>query len=160
MGLRTGPQPFLLSARTTRVRAMAQNTRARSENGEDKVGHAIEGPAPGQPEGQTEMFLKLIQELRRDRQDRQMPQLPVQPGPQPNQVFKPPEYNGVRSIEIIIRQFMDVAEANHWDERTMMPLQTPLSSHGTCSAGSQHKAECTCAACFHAACPGSSCLYT
>ena len=97
---------------------MAQNTRARSANGEDRVGPAMEGPAPGQPDRQTEMFLELIQELRRDRQDRQMPQLPVQPGPQPNQVFKPPEYNGVGSIEIFIRQFMDVAEANNWDERT------------------------------------------
>ena len=119
MGSRTDPQPFLLSARATQVRAMAQSTRARSANAEDRVGQAMEDPAQGQADRQTEMFLELIQELRRDRQDRQRPQLPIQPDPQPNAgVFKPPEYNGVGSIEVFIRQFLDVAEANNWGERT------------------------------------------
>ena len=98
---------------------MAQNTRARSANGDDRVGANQEGIAPGQPDVQAEMFRQLIQELRRDRQDKhnrlELPPQPAQPQPEN---FKPPEYSGVGSVEVFIRQFLDVAEANGWGERT------------------------------------------
>ena len=97
---------------------MAQNTRARSANSDDRVGHAQEGSGPGQPDGQMDMFRELIQELRRDRQTRlQLPQQPV-PTQIHQEVFKPPEYSGIGSVEVFIRQFLDVAEANEWGERT------------------------------------------
>ena len=117
-GIKTDPLPYPLSAEATRVRAMAQNTRARSANGDERAGRAQEDPAPGQPDRQAEMFRELIGELRRDRQTRlQLPQQPAHPQPPP-EVFKPPEFNGVGSVEVFIRQFLDVAEANDWRERT------------------------------------------
>ena len=65
------------------------------------------------------MFRELLQELRRDRQARL--QLPQQQAPPISQeTFKPPEFSGVGSVEIFIRQFLDVAEANQWGERTVV----------------------------------------
>ena len=111
---------------------MAQNTRARSANGDDRVGPRSEVPVPGTPglgttgapglgtpgpghvDPYPDFFRELLQELRRDRQRPQLPPQPAQPQPA---VFKAPEYNGSGSIEIFIRQFMDVVEANAWDNR-------------------------------------------
>ena len=45
--------------------------------------------------------------------------MPRQLAPQP-EVFKSPEYNGTGSVEVFIRQFLDVAEANTWDEKAAL----------------------------------------
>ena len=115
---------------------MAQNTRARSANGDDRVGQGHEGPLPGQPDVQAELFRELIQELRRDRQ---RPQLPQQPAPQQQETFKAPEFNGTGSIEVFIRQFLDVAEANAWGQRaTVLHLRRALKEEARDCAGASN----------------------
>ena len=114
---------------------MAQNTRARSANGDDRPGQGPEVQIPGQIDSQTEMFRELIHELRRDRQQPRLPQQPVQQ----QEVFKAPEYHGTGSVEVFIRQFLDVSEANGWGERaTVLHLRRALKEDardctGTCN---------------------------
>ena len=128
--------PFPLSTRATVIRAMAQNTRARSANGDDRVGQGQEVPLPGQPDMHAELFRELIQELRRDRQ---RPQLPQQPVPQQQENFKAPEFNGTGSVEVFIRQFLDVAEANTWGERaTVLHLRRALKEEARDCAGASN----------------------
>ena len=96
---------------------MAQNTSARAANNEDRNTQDPERQTTDQRDEQTEMFREFIQELRRDRQTRlQLPQRQTRPITQ--ETFKPPEFSSVGSVEIFIRQFLDGAEANQWEERT------------------------------------------
>ena len=112
---------------------MAQNTRARLANGDDRPGHGPEVGTPGQVDQQAEMFRELIQEMRRDRL---RPQLPQQPAPPQHEVFKAPEYHGVGSVEIFIRQFLDVSEAKGWEERaTVLHLRRALKEEARDCAG-------------------------
>ena len=135
-GIITDSLPFPLSTRATYIRAMAQNTRARSANGDDRVGQGQEVPLPGQPDVHAELFRELIQELRRDRQ---RPQLPQQPVPQQQENFKAPEFNGTGSVEVFIRQFLDVAEANTWGERaTVLHLRRALKEEARDCAGASN----------------------
>ena len=106
---------------------MATATRARSANGDDRNQNRDEAEyvpvhGHGHTDRQTEMFRELIEELRRERENRQ------QPTPAPREVFKAPGYNGVGSIEVFIRQFLDVAEANNWREgATILHLRRALT---------------------------------
>ena len=88
-------------------------TRARSANGDDRQRRAVT-PEVGAPQGNQEIIRDLIQEMRRQRQ-------------QPTEIFKAPEYNGVGSVEIFIRHFLDIAEANNWSEgATFLHLRRAL----------------------------------
>ena len=103
---------------------MANRGRARSAHGEgrrradEEAGDAPGLQGPRQPDRQTEMFRELIEELRTDRQRDQ---------PAPREAFKAPSYDGVGSIEVFIRHFLDVAEANQWGEgATVLHLRRAL----------------------------------
>ena len=80
-----------------------RNRTAQADNGDEQ------GPAAaGLAQGNNQELQELIREMRVQNQQRQ------QPPPPPPEVFKAPEYNGVGSVEVFIRQFSDVADANGW----------------------------------------------
>ena len=96
---------------------MANGTRARSANGDERRAPGADG---AQQEEQADFFRGILEEMRRDREERRRQELPRQLAPPPPEVFKSPEYNGTGSVEVFIRQFLDVAEANTWGERAAL----------------------------------------
>ena len=63
MGLATDSILFSLGARATIIRAMAQGTRARLANGDDRRPHRDD---EGQADEQNEFFRGILEQLRKD----------------------------------------------------------------------------------------------
>ena len=130
MGYKTDPLPFPLGAEAIVIRAMATRARAAQvENGdgqEPAVGAGNDGADPGNVDMQA-----LIREMRAQNQ-----MLRRQPPPAP-EVFKAPEYNGVGSVEIFIRHFSDVVDANGWARGTaFLHLRRALKEEASdCGSG-------------------------
>ena len=132
MGFETDSPPFPLSARASEIRAMAQNTRARSANGDNR-----NREEPEQNNEQNELFRGLIEEVRKDREERRRQEMMPRQLAHAPEVFKPPEYNGTGSIEVFIRQFLDVSEVNEWTERAaVLHLRRALKEEARDCGGS------------------------
>ena len=82
--------PFLLTRQATITRNMARRARSAERRADEA--------------GQNYVLERLTNVLERMDRPNQLAQ----------QAFKPPHYSGVGSVEIFIRQFIEVAEANQW----------------------------------------------
>ena len=71
----------------------------------------MEGPQRGAEAGEMNLIRQLVEQLR----------------PAPRREYKAPKYSGVGNVEIYIRQFQDVANANGWgEEATLLHLRGAL----------------------------------
>ena len=131
MGFKTDLLPFPLSVEATRIRAMATRNRT-AQAAEEDQGLIADANGNGADHGNQDILQALLREMREQNQMRQQPRNDLE-------VFKAPEYNGLGSIEVFIKQFSDVADANAWTRgAALLHLRRALKDEARdCGAGDE-----------------------